>query len=213
MPTLNEKVATWAGAHRGQFVGPLGECYDLANKALTNSGAKSAPAFCEVTEEADYIWGSPVNLLAVQRGDILQFRDYGVQETAYDTVIRFPIFGGLSETVSVDTPTLLRDYGRRHHTAVVKTNRGGGTLDVFEQNAPKNNIGDAIRIVLVNVIDLQQLVWAYDTETARDGDYWVTTYRTVVRVVVGKVWAYRPVAIGEQPTADNEGDSIFGSWA
>jgi hypothetical protein len=210
VPTLNENVASWAFNHRGQTVG-TGECFDLADQALRQSGAKSASDFCTVTRDADYIWGTPVNILAVQRGDILQFRDYGVQETAYSTVIKYPIFGGLSEIVSQDSPTLLREYDRPHHTAIVSVNRGGGTLSVLEQNAPRDNNGPALRIVLENLLELQQMVWAYPTETVRDGDYWVITYTTIVRVVIGTVRAYRPVPVGQQPTA--EGDSIFGSWA
>jgi hypothetical protein len=178
MATLNEKVATWSSNRRGQFVGPRGECYDLADAALRNSSAKSAPDFCTVTPLADYVWGTPVNVIGAQRGDILQFRDYGVQQTTQTDVWRYPRFG-LPVLTSSNTPDLDYSYDRPHHTAIILENHGQGTLYVAEQNAPPDNVGVPLRKVVFNVLNLWPLIWLYPAETVLDGDAWVVTYKTI----------------------------------
>ncbi|HBD10005.1 MAG TPA: hypothetical protein DCZ69_17275 [Syntrophobacteraceae bacterium] len=214
MPTLKEKVATWAQSREGQFV-PDGQCFALADQALRQSGAKSASDFGTVTKTAHYIWGTPVNILTVQRGDILQFEEYWAQQSAKVTEVRFPILGGLPETTIDPTFTLVYQYERPHHTAVVLQNLGQGAVLVAEQNVKSMyNDNDIIRMkVFLHRLQLFTSLWAYDTETFQEDGYHVIRYKTWKwEVGYQELKAYRPVPKGEQPTADNEGDSIFGSW-
>lgn len=52
-----------------------GECWDLADRALRDAGARSSTT---TGRNDDYVWGDPVALNAVTPGDILQFRNYVV---------------------------------------------------------------------------------------------------------------------------------------
>lgn len=102
-----------------------GQCFALADQALRNAGARSASDFGTVTPNADYVWGTQVNLSDVRPGDIIQFRNY-----RYDRRIE-------TET-SVDTDSQVRP----HHTAIVETVGTDGAITVLEQNVPD---GDPVR--------------------------------------------------------------------
>ena len=73
--TIGQKVVIYASGKLGRTEGS-GECYDLANAALAQANAKSAPDYGKITPDADYVWGDPVELAAVREGDILQFRNH-----------------------------------------------------------------------------------------------------------------------------------------
>jgi hypothetical protein len=116
-------VVTFARGKLGERVG-RGECFDLADRALRNAGAKSAADFGSVADDADYVWGRPVSLSDVRPGDIIQFRDY-----RYD------------RTVETSTREDTDFQERPHHTAIVERVDGGGALTVLEQNAPDGSPG------------------------------------------------------------------------
>src|SRR3954471_16605928 len=77
--TLNQKVLEYARAKVDQQVG-TGECWDLAEEAVTKSGGESSKGLTGVNvkafESADYKWGTEVKLDAAQPGDILQFKGH-----------------------------------------------------------------------------------------------------------------------------------------
>ena len=74
--TTNQQVVNWARAQNGKQV-RKGECWDLADAALRQAGAKSSADLGPMDEDADYVWGDAVSdLKDVQAGDILQFRDF-----------------------------------------------------------------------------------------------------------------------------------------
>ena len=116
---LGDQVLTFARRHIGNKVGS-GECYDLADRALRNAGAKSAPDYGKITPTADYIWGREVGLADVQPGDIIQFRDYQFER-------RVERNDGSYETKSQERP---------HHTAIINSIGDNGAIIVLEQNAP-----------------------------------------------------------------------------
>jgi hypothetical protein len=76
-PTLNQKVLIWTRGRMGQQVG-RGECWDLADQALSKSGANSSTT---TGADDDYVWGDEIGIGDVIPGDILQFRDYEVTTT------------------------------------------------------------------------------------------------------------------------------------
>ena len=113
-----DQVISFARDRIGQRMGS-GECFDLADQALRNAGAKSAADFGVVTPNADYVWGNQVNLSDVHPGDIIQFRNY-----RYD------------RTIETDTSINTDFQERPHHTAIIERVDASGTLTVLEQNAP-----------------------------------------------------------------------------
>jgi hypothetical protein len=73
--TLNQKVLEYARGKLDQQVS-RGECWDLAEEAVTQSGGESSTKLTGVNgkafETADYKWGTPVELKDAQLGDVLQ---------------------------------------------------------------------------------------------------------------------------------------------
>ena len=77
--TTSQKVVNWARAQLGKQV-RTGECWDLADSALKQAGAKSSGDLGPMDADADYVWGDEVtDLKDVQPGDILQFRDFTIR--------------------------------------------------------------------------------------------------------------------------------------
>ncbi len=66
--TINAQVLQYCARNLGTGVG-RGECYDLADLALRGAGAKSAPDFGTITDEADYVWGTETTLMRAQQAD------------------------------------------------------------------------------------------------------------------------------------------------
>jgi len=185
-PTLGQRVHTFATNRLGQPVG-RGECFDLADAALRAAGARSAADYGEVSEDADYVWGSPVQLVDVQPGDILQFRNYEV--TIEVVVTRVKTFRDGSTEESGDTSEVI--YDRPHHTAIVSSRLGGGRLRVLEQNAPPRGSTTPQRVVRSNELDT---VGGTSTQSAvrQEPDGVVREETTTTITVTGTIWAYRP---------------------
>ena len=127
-PSVSPQVVGYAQHHRGERLGN-GECFVLADKALSAAGARSASDFGTITDDADYVWGTAIGLGDLQPGDIIQFRDY-----RYDREVTTENADGSSVTHT--------DYQERpHHTAVVESVLANGEVAVLEQNAP---VGSAV---------------------------------------------------------------------
>jgi len=118
--TLNQKVLEFARAKLGQQVG-TGECWDLAEDAVTQSGGESSKTLTGVTgkafKSADYKWGTEVKLDTAQPGDVLQFKGHSFDEKTTQSN------GWTSESQT-----------RGHHTAIVEKNLGDGRLIILEQH-------------------------------------------------------------------------------
>ncbi|MGH9408429.1 MAG: hypothetical protein ACRD1V_03150, partial [Vicinamibacterales bacterium] len=128
-PPIAPQVLGYARQQQGKRVGD-GECFALADRALTAAGAKSAGDFGTVDHDADYVWGTPISLADLQPGDIIQMRDY-----RYDRKITTEHADGSSQFVI--------DFQERpHHTAIVESVGANGEVVVLEQNAPR---GFAVR--------------------------------------------------------------------
>lgn len=116
---LGAQVVSFARGRIGRRVG-TGECYDLADRALRNAGAKSAPDYGAITPTADYVWSREVSLADVCPGDIIQFRNY-----RFDRLVN-----------RRDGSYTTEFQERPHHTAIVETTSANGLITVLEQNAP-----------------------------------------------------------------------------
>jgi hypothetical protein len=126
--SMAERIVNYPRRHRGQRVGD-GECFTLADRALRGAGARSAADYGQVAPDVDYVWGTSVQLGAVQPGDVIQFRNY-----RYDREVETQHPDG-----SVTTETEFQE--RPHHTAIVESIGGGGEITVLEQNSP---VGSAV---------------------------------------------------------------------
>jgi len=129
---IGPKVVEYAQAKRRTKVGS-GECFDLADAALKDSGAKTAYDFGEVTADADYVWGTSVPLTSVRAGDVIQYRNYTLKKTQeIATSYTFPDGSTLDVSESAEA-----SVGRPHHTAIATGVPAGGALRVIEQNVER----------------------------------------------------------------------------
>ena len=132
---IQHKVVTFAKKKIGQKVGG-GECYDLANEALTNAGGKTASDYGKITLTSNYVWGDLVSTFAAQPGDILQFLNYKFKIIT-TTVVK--VTHG-KETVVEYGGSSTKTLSRPHHTAVV-TKAGTKKLEILEQNVVRGTTG------------------------------------------------------------------------
>lgn len=178
---INQKVVQWASGKVGQMVGS-GECWDLANGALTDSGANSSTT---TGADDDYVWGDAVDLSQVIPGDILQFRDYTVTTTTTTTAT----FDDKSETEDTQTASI----DRPHHTAIVWHTTAPGALDILEQNAPP--AGRRVqRFALITRGSTSTTTERKTVKDAKNKLRLATVVRTVEIQVSGRIQAYRPKA-------------------
>ncbi|HTI37717.1 MAG TPA: hypothetical protein VL484_09175 [Vicinamibacterales bacterium] len=122
-PAMSTRILGYARRQSGTRVGD-GQCFALADRALTSAGAKTASDFGTITRDADYVWGTSVALSDLQPGDVIQFRGYVFDR---ETTTEHP-------DGSTDTRT--EKQGRSHHTAVVESVGSHGDAMVLEQNSP-----------------------------------------------------------------------------
>jgi hypothetical protein len=132
---IQKKVVEFAKQKIGQKVG-TGECFDLADKALTKAGGKTASDYGKVTLTANYVWGDPVATALAQPGDILQFKSYKLKietttktKATYGKEFEFEYGGSNTETLT-----------RPHHTAIV-TKGGIKKVEILEQNVERSTPG------------------------------------------------------------------------
>jgi len=188
---LNLEVRNDAAHLVGKPVVGDGECYDLADQVLRNSGAKSAPDFGKVTKskDQDYKWGTPVaDLKDVKPGDILQFRNHEIKiNTVKKTTKTFP-GGGSSVTKEENTVPLERGQ----HTAVVLSNDGDGTMQVAEQHVLDHQTGKLSTTVRENTLYTRDFPGTTTTRSRQEGNVMIREETTVTIRVTGTIQAYRP---------------------
>ena len=126
---IADRIVGFAQRQRGSRVGN-GECFTLADRALSTAGARSASDYGEVTPNTDYVWGTVVSLSDLQPGDVIQMRDYRYDR---EVVVDNPDGSGSNNEDFQERP---------HHTVIVESVQGNGAATVLEQNAPR---GSAVR--------------------------------------------------------------------
>jgi len=124
--TLRAQVLAYAQQLVGGDPIGRGECFDLADMALRNAGAKSAADFGQVTPDGNYRWGTQINLSELHPGDVIQFRNYSF----------------VRRTTEADESWAEEVQERPHHTAIVEQVGSDGAVTVLEQNVPE---GDGVR--------------------------------------------------------------------
>jgi hypothetical protein len=187
-PALNAKVKKAADDLVHQRVVGSGECYDLADKVLTDSKAKSAPDYGKITKTANYDWGSPIDLGAVKAGDVLQFRDHKITITTVKNVKTTQPDGSWTTATKKTTETHIRP----HHTAVVSSVDGDGVLTVIEQHVKDPATGELSKVVRENKLFLHSVKPKVSRVSKKVGNVSVEDETTVTLSVSGKIWAYRP---------------------
>ncbi len=144
IPTLNQKVLDFCNTNRGSSVG-TGECWDLAELALADAGARTSTQIMGPTAvsraNADYIWGTPTTLRDIKPGDIIQYKNFVV-----DTDVTAADGSGYDQQTSLP-----------HHTAIVAEVYPRGKVKVWEQNNLRNNRPPLLRIVIQNTIHLKSV--------------------------------------------------------
>lgn len=184
--SIAAKVTEFARAHLRHRVGS-GECYDLADHALKKAGAKSANAYGEITDDADYVWGKEIPVATAQAGDILQFRNHSITVTT-ETVTRDTASNG---AWTERDHTTKQPYSRGHHTAIVKRNLGGGRLQIYEQHVKP--LGSVVQEhTLWTASSVQPPQQKRVVKHTAKGPVTETTTVTVTVEVSGTIWAYRP---------------------
>ena len=129
---IGPKVVEYARGKKRTKVGS-GECFDLAVAALKDAGAKTAYDFGEVSEDADYVWGSEVPLSTLQAGDVIQYRNYTLKKRQ-EISTSYTFADGSTLDVSESSESSL---GRPHHTAIATSVPVGGAVKVIEQNVER----------------------------------------------------------------------------
>ena len=151
---LGAAVAKFAKAKLGEKVGD-GECATLVAQALEAAGAKTTGDYGVSGDDADYVWGTPVeNPADAKPGDIVQYRD---AVFVSKTTRKLPD-GGTRTTTATRTVA--------HHTSIVAANLGDGRLKLYEQNVgPADATDEARKVVQENALNLGDKsagkVWVY----------------------------------------------------
>ena len=184
---FNPAVLIWASGKVGQSVG-AGECWDLANSALTKAGAGASSDFGPTGVDSDYIWGDEVSdLKDALPGDILQYRDFSQTTTTTTTVV---FKDGLEQSNAPWT-----EINRPHHTAVISKNPGNGALTVLEQNYGGNK--EKVKSTAIRWKDAATKTTVTKKVVKREdtGKSEMATVTVVVDVSVsGTLTAFRPKA-------------------
>jgi hypothetical protein len=191
---LNKQIKAGADALVGAPVVGSGECYDLADKILKEAAAKSAPQFGKVTPTADYKWGVLIeDHKHIKPGDILQFRNY-LLEIRSETKRKKTLADHSTRT---EKETNIEEHTREHHTAVVSSTEGHGTLTVVEQNVPDPKTEQLSTVVMQNRLYLfSRTIKVPQKVTTGAGGIQIEEESTVTITVKGTIKAYRPQRIG-----------------
>lgn len=188
--TLNQKVVIWTMGQVGKLIqlapGSKGECWDLAEAALKQAGAKTSSDLGPMGDDVDYVWGTPLaDLKSVIPGDILQYRDY-VMVTATTTKTKFKD----AETSEEDEQKSEHD----HHTSIVSANLGDGNLNVLEQNylgQHEKTKENSLRWKSAPAAKSTTQEWV--EHPVKHSKELATVETTVVVTVTGTIKAYRPM--------------------
>jgi hypothetical protein len=153
---IGDRIVSFARGQRGSRVGN-GECFTLADRALTRAGARTAADYGTVSPQADYVWGTSVALGDVQAGDVIQMRDYRFDR---DVVVENPDGSGSTDSDFEERP---------HHTVIVETVGTNGAITVLEQNAP---VGSAVRRIQLFFSDSTTTSGHRRTSIRVQGTFW-----------------------------------------
>ena len=171
----------------GQRVVGDGECFAMIDSLLTGSGAKTAHDFGRVTTDANYEWGTPIELSDAKAGDMLQFRNHEItivtQKTTKRSSPKSTVIGGaVTETKK-----------RGHHSATVLSNERNGVFTVAEQHVKDPATQQLSHTIRQNTLYTQDVpAKATVKRWTEKGGVEIEETTTVTITVKGTIWAYRP---------------------
>lgn len=155
-----------------------GECWTLVEDAVVGNGGKSSIGLTpNFGKDVSYVWGTTVNVQALQAGDVLQFVRYVWRKTTRVDV-NSPDGTSFSEN--------FWDEGRGmpHHSAMVVRVISTGIVEVIEQNIPpKTGPVQTFELVLTAPV----------ASTTITQDKGTTTTTKITHEVKGQVLCYRPI--------------------
>jgi hypothetical protein len=180
MPYSATDAIAFAQRQVGRFED--GECWTLVEKALIGAGAKSSRVLTpNFSATSAYVWGTAVQLSAVQAGDVLQFSRY-VWDKSVTVDVTNPDGSG-----SVDTQNQQENRGDPQHSALVVRVVSPGVVEVVEQNIPRNT-GPVQTVELVLVAPPPSTV----TTRVPQGTGSVVTVTTTTHSIRNPPTCYRP---------------------
>jgi hypothetical protein len=181
MPYSATDAIAFAQRQVGRFED--GECWTLVERALIGAGAKSSRILTpNFSATSAYVWGTAVQINAVQPGDVLQFSRY-VWTKSVTTDVTNPDGSG-----SVNTEDQEEGRGLPQHSALVVRVVSPGVVEVVEQNIPRNT-GPVQTVQLVLVAPPPSTV----RTQVRDGTGFIVTVTTTTHAVRNPPTCYRPV--------------------
>jgi hypothetical protein len=196
--TINQQIVVFAKGNIGTQVGD-GECWTLAEKALTQAGAQTSNDIMgasKVNPNADYVWGDKIALKDITPGDILQFRDYVM--TTRTVVSAF--YKNIPPGVTIDPnpaeeSTTDETFDQNHHTAIAARGYDNKLVAVLQQNVPPDGKKVQEGTLAMENIPAKSTV-TNETRTLDAGSKKITipvaVTTTVTVTIKGTIWAYRP---------------------
>ena len=158
---LEGKVLEFARARLGRALGVSG-CSNIADLALTASGARTFTDFGASASATNYVWGTSIDPKNAHPGDVIQFIDVAIERTTLTPIGRY------SER-----------FVAARQTAIVEENDAGAMV-VLEQNIGGDPTLRRTR------------VYAAPGKYARDIDGLPDARSVTAVTVNGNVRAYRP---------------------
>ena len=156
-----------------------GECWTLVEAAIVAAGGKSSiPQTPNFGPNVSYVWGTAINVAALQAGDVVQYQGY-----TWTQITRIDVTSPDGTSFSENSRTEGR--GLPHHSGLVISVISPGMVEVIEQNIPP-------RSGPVQTIQLALSAPATSTVTTREGS--TVTVTTITHSISGAVRCYRPVA-------------------
>lgn len=177
MPYTAATAVAFAQRQNGRYGD--GECWTLVEAAIVAAGGKSSiPQTPNFGPNVSYVWGTAINVAALQVGDVVQYQGYTwTQTTRID--VTSPDGTSFSENFRTE------GRGLPHHSGLVISVISPGMVEVIEQNIPP-------RSGPVQTIQLALSAPATSTVTTREGS--TVTVTTITHSVAGAVRCYRPIA-------------------
>jgi hypothetical protein len=186
---LRAEVKACADKLIGKKVVGDGECYALADQILTQAGGHSADHYTEITDDADYVWGTALSdLRSVEPGDVLQFRDHEIDIETITTTKTTYADGNWTEK----TDNKIETHKRGHHTAIVSAKNSDGTLSVVEQHVVDPNTRKLSHVVRQNRLILSGGVDKKPTTIKMHGKVRIEQTITITTTVSGTIMAFHP---------------------
>jgi hypothetical protein len=188
MPYVANTALTFAQRQINRYKN--GECWTLVEDAIVGAGAKSSIGLTpKFGKNVSYIWGTPVNIVSLRPGDVLQFQSYVWRKTT-----RIDVSSAEGSKFSEDFFDQVR--GKAHHSALVVRVVSAGIVEVIEQNIPPvTGKVQTVELILIPPAPTMDTQFTRDSE----GKVIATTITKVTHEVSGDINCFRPMDTDPPP--------------